>query len=194
MLDKLREFNEKNKTINFFILMIILVGFLVFNFISKNNKKDECELPTSVAENTNIYEYEMKVTKGDEVVILNVRRYGQKMLVDKTEKGIQSSYYIYYSGVYQRDNNQNYLSYAGNNIVENIDNKYFYMEYLDEISLKTEPKITDNTVCYDITSKSMLLCLNEKTDKIELTGTEYKITYEFSKFGEGEDIDVNISE
>lgn len=194
MLKKLREFSEKNKTINFFIIMIILVGFLAFNFITKANKKNECELPTSVTEKAKIYEYEMKVTKGEEVVILNVRRYGQKILVDKTEKGIQSSYYIYYSGVYQKDNNQNYVSYAGNNIVENIDNKLFYLEYLDEISLKSEPKITDNTACYDITSKSMVLCLNEKTGKIELTGTGYKITYEFSKFGEGEDIDVNISE
>jgi len=194
MLDKLREFNEKNKTVNFFILMIILVGFLIFNFVSKINKKDECELPTSVTENTNIYEYEMKITKSEEVIILNVRRYGQKILVDKTEKGLQSSYYIYYSGIYQKDNNQNYVSYAGNQIVENIDNKLFYMEYLDEISLKSEPKVTDDTVCYDITEKSMVLCLNEKTDKIELSGMGYKMTYEFSKFGEGEDIDVNISE
>jgi hypothetical protein len=194
MLKKFREFNEKNKTINFFILMIILVGFLAFNFISNRNKKNECELPTSVTSKEKIYEYEMRITKGEEVVILNVRRYGEKLLVDKTEKGLQSSYYIYYTGVYQKDNNQNYLYYASNNIVDGIDNKLFYMEYLDEISLKSESKITDDNVCYDITNKSMVLCLNQKTSKIELNGTGYKITYEFSSFGEGEDIDVNVSE
>lgn len=194
MFKKLREFNEQNKTINFFILMILLIGVLVFNFISNRNKKDECEMPTKVVGSSTIYDYNMKVYKGEEIVILSVKRYGQKILVEKTEKGILSNYYIYYTGVYQRDNNQNYVSYAGNSIVENIDNKMFYMEYLDEISSDSEEKITDDTVCYDITKKSILLCLNQKTGKIELTGTDYKITYEFSSVGEGEDINVNVSE
>jgi hypothetical protein len=188
MFKKLKEFNEKNKTINFFIVMVILIGMLTVNYITNRNKKNECEMPTKIVDSQNIYEYEMKVYRGEEVIILNVTKYGQKILVEKNEKGLLSNYYIYYSGVYQRDNNQNYLSYAGNSIVENIDNKLFYMEYLDEISINTEPKITDSNVCYDITNKSMLLCLNDDTGKIELTGTNYKITYEFSSIGSGEDI------
>lgn len=194
MLKNIREFSEKNKTINFFILMLVLIGFLVFNYISNKDKKDECIMPTTITSNKTIYEYEMKIYKGEEIVILNVKRYGQKILVDKTEKGIQTSYYLYYSGVYQKDNNQNYVTYSGNSIVENVDNKLFYMEYLDEISLNTEPKITDDTTCYDITNKSILLCLNAETGKVELTGKDYKVTYEFSSIGKGEDINVNVSE
>lgn len=195
MLKKLRELNEQNKTIYFFGLMILLLLFLVFNIVSNREKENECTMPDAAVNSLYIYEYDIKITFEDQVVLLNVKRYGNKFLIEKTELGLLTSYYIYYSDVYKKNNETDmYEIYSDKNFINGIDNKYIYIDYLSEIIKNIDPTIEDDLTCYTKESNSFELCIDSSSNKLILEDGNYNLEYEFSNIGDLEDFTVDISE
>lgn len=195
MFKKIKEFNESNKTIFFFVLCFFLITFFVISFFLNRSKKTECVTPDFKVSSSDIYKSEIRITKPDEVIILSLKRYGGKMLVTKTEKGMEYSYYIYYYNTYQLDTvDSTYKPFINGKIVDGIDNNLLSLDYLEEICANVKSTEEDGSICYDNTELGIKVCANKSDSTLKLTMGDKKIEYTFSSAGEVEDFSVNISE
>lgn len=191
MFKKVKEFNDKNVGLYFFLAVFVLVFSLFINSrFNKNENKDttkECTNAVGTISDSDKYSYEIKINKENEVVILSVKKYAGKILLEKTEKGKSYKYFIYYNDVYVENSDKKYVLTHIDNFVEGIDNKLLYLDYLNEISIKS--KIDEDTSCYIYDSINMCI---EEDNVINLIDGELSITYTIDNIGSTEDFDVLI--
>lgn len=194
MLKKLREFNEKNKTIYFFFILFVILAFLVYKNIFLGGIKKECVAPDFKVSAIEMYEYEMKITKNEETILLNGKRYGNKIYIEKIEKGVTNEYFIDYSNIYIKDISGIYNSYNGNDIVSGIDNKFLYIEYLSSIadSSKIENDKTSN-VCYINEARAINICIDEVSETVKVELKDITIQYKFSNAGKVADFEFDVN-
>ncbi|HOO68182.1 MAG TPA: hypothetical protein PLC53_02305 [Bacilli bacterium] len=189
MIEKIKKFNESNKNVFFFILTLILIGFIIFSRIYTANKTTECITPTYVVDESNNYTYEIKVKKDDEIIILSISKYGNKYHVEKTEKGLLTNYYIYYSDIYEEDSSGNYIIFRDKSFIDGIDNKYIYIEYLNEVFSDIVATEEDLGLCY--ANESFKACINEDDNAIYATLGDIEIDYVSFNVGVAKDFDIN---
>lgn len=193
MFKKIREFNENNTNLYFFVTMFILIGLLFINSLSKDNKDiDNNNTISSIVSSSDIYSYDMKINKPDEVILVSVKRYGNKYLIEKTEKGQVSTYYVYYSDIYEQDSTDKFILFKGNSFVEELDNKLFYMDYIYELSYLGDKVTDDDKTCYDYSKESVNICIDNDNIITLYTGN-IAVTYDIDKEDDIEDFNVNIS-
>lgn len=196
MFKKIREFNDKNTGLYFFLAIFILVFSLAINSrFNKTTDKDtnnkECTNVINTISDSEKYSYEIKINKDDEVVLLSVKKYAGKMLVEKTEKGKQFKYFIHYNDVYTENSDNKYVLTHIDNFIEGIDNKLIYLDYLNEISVKSKVEKTDNKSCYVYNLINMCI---ESDNVIKYVDDKLTITYTIGNIGDIEDFDVVIDD
>ncbi len=181
MFGKIKEFNEKNRNIYFFVAMLVLIGMLFINSLSGNKKtiSNDCTTPSNIISNSYKYSYSIKIQKTDEVILATIKKYGNKMLIEKTEKGKLTNYYLYFSDIYEEDSTGKYIIFRDSYFVDGLDNKFFYIDYINEISSSVTGKTTDGKTCYTSNKEGVYICIDDD-DIITLTKGDITITYEIS--------------
>lgn len=92
--------------------------------------------------------------------------------------------------MYKKDENGIYQLYTGN-VVDGIDNKLLYVEYIDYISTLSKEDETDEKTCYFDNKYAIDICFDASVLEVDTEGV--KLTYEFSKVGEIEDFDIDVN-
>lgn len=190
MFKKLRDFNEKNSTIFFFIALLVIISFLIVNgFKSKNVKDDDkkCNVLFNTKSTMN-YFYDVKIDKNGEIVLLNIKNYGNKYLIRKTENGKETSYFTNYINKYILVDDE-YVLYNGNYIVSGIDDRFLFLGYINDLSLKSEATNKNGEYCY-INNDTSLCAVNNKT--LVLKNEKFTITYDIDVDTIVNDFDVSI--
>lgn len=192
MLDKIKEFNEKNNAIYFFAAIIFLVVALLFNGRSNNTNKDKEDNNDTVIEEkeevSSNYTYDIKINKNEEIVLFTIKVFNNKYLLTKTELGKEQNYYVNYIDIYEQDALGNYILFRGNNFVEGIDNKLLFWDYLEDIIDKST-KIEDTKTCLKNDEYNFTIC--PTSDGYDITSDAYNINYR--KYDVDTTKDFNIS-
>lgn len=192
-MKKDEEFNNKKIAIYFFLSMIVLIVLLFVNSISNKENKEKNDTNKNTCVNligdNDKYQYNVKISKDNEIIILDIKKYGDKYFIDKTEKGIITSYYIYYTKIYVSSGSA-FVKYDGN-ILNGIDDKFLFLSYVDSMSLNSSNKVSDKCIIND--EENYKICvINNNT--LNVLYNDLNITYEVDALGEVKDFDVNIKE
>lgn len=192
-MKKNEEFNNKKIAIYFFLSMIVLIVLLFVNSISNKENKEKNDTNKNTCVNligdNDKYQYNVKISKDNEIIILDIKKYGDKYFIDKTEKGIITSYYIYYTKIYVSSGSA-FVKYDGN-ILNGIDDKFLFLSYVDSMSLNSSNKVSDKCIIND--EENYKICvINNNT--LNVLYNDLNITYEVDALGEVKDFDVNIKE
>lgn len=192
-MKKNEEFNNKKIAIYFFLSMIVLIVLLFVNSISNKENKEKKDTNKNTCVNligdNDKYQYNVKISKDNEIIILDIKKYGDKYFIDKTEKGIITSYYIYYTKIYVSSGSA-FVKYDGN-ILNGIDDKFLFLSYVDSMSLNSSNKVNDKCIIND--EENYKICIiNNNT--LNVLYNDLNITYEVDALGEVKDFDVNIKE
>ena len=192
-MKKNEEFNNKKIAIYFFLSMIVLIVLLFVNSISNKENKEKNDTNKNTCVNligdNDKYQYNVKISKDNEIIILDTKKYGDKYFIDKTEKGIITSYYIYYTKIYVSSGSA-FVKYDGN-ILNGIDDKFLFLSYVDSMSLNSSNKVNDKCIIND--EENYKICIiNNNT--LNVLYNDLNITYEVDALGEVKDFDVNIKE
>ena len=192
-MKKNEEFNNKKIAIYFFLSMIVLIVLLFVNSISNKENKEKNDTNKNTCVNligdNDKYQYNVKISKDNEIIILDIKKYGDKYFIDKTEKGIITSYYIYYTKIYVSSGSA-FVKYDGN-ILNGIDDKFLFLSYVDSMSLNSSNKVSDKCIIND--EENYKICvINNNT--LNVLYNDLNITYEVYALGEVKDFDVNIKE
>lgn len=192
-MKKNEEFNNKKIAIYFFLSMIVLIVLLFVNSISNKENKEKNDTNKNTCINligdNDKYQYNVKISKDNEIIILDIKKYGDKYFIDKTEKGIITSYYIYYTKIYVSSGSA-FVKYDGN-ILNGIDDKFLFLSYVDSMSLNSSNKVSDKCIIND--EENYKICvINNNT--LNVLYNDLNITYEVDALGEVKDFDVNIKE
>lgn len=192
-MKKNEEFNNKKIAIYFFLSMIVLIVLLFVNSISNKENKEKNDTNKNTCVNligdNDKYQYNVKISKDNEIIILDIKKYGDKYFIDKTEKGIITSYYIYYTKIYVSSGSV-FVKYDGN-ILNGIDDKFLFLSYVDSMSLNSSNKVSDKCIIND--EENYKICIiNNNT--LNVLYNDLNITYEVDALGEVKDFDVNIKE
>lgn len=192
-MKKDEEFNNKKIAIYFFLSMIVLIVLLFVNSISNKENKEKNDTNKNTCVNligdNDKYQYNVKISKDNEIIILDIKKYGDKYFIDKTEKGIITSYYIYYTKIYVSSGSA-FVKYDGN-ILNGIDDKFLFLSYVDSMSLNSSNKVNDKCIIND--EENYKICIiNNNT--LNVLYNDLNITYEVDALGEVKDFDVNIKE
>ncbi len=192
-MKKNEEFNNKKIAIYFFLSMIVLIVLLFVNSISNKENKEKNDTNKNTCVNligdNDKYQYNVKISKDNEIIILDIKKYGDKYFIDKTEKGIITSYYIYYTKIYVSSGSA-FVKYDGN-ILNGIDDKFLFLSYVDSMSLNSSNKVSDKCIIND--EENYKICIiNDNT--LNVLYNDLNITYEVDALGEVKDFDVNIKE
>lgn len=192
-MKKNEEFNNKKIAIYFFLSMIVLIVLLFVNSISNKENKEKNDTNKNTCVNligdNDKYQYNVKISKDNEIIILDIKKYGDKYFIDKTEKGIITSYYIYYTKIYVSSGSA-FVKYDGN-ILNGIDDKFLFLSYVDSMSLNSSNKVNDKCIIND--EENYKICIiNNNT--LNVLYNDLNITYEVDALGEVKDFDVNIKE
>lgn len=192
-MKKNEEFNNKKIAIYFFLSMIVLIVLLFVNYISNKENKEKNDTNKNTCVNligdNDKYQYNVKISKDNEIIILDIKKYGDKYFIDKTEKGIITSYYIYYTKIYVSSGSA-FVKYDGN-ILNGIDDKFLFLSYVDSMSLNSSNKVSDKCIIND--EENYKICvINNNT--LNVLYNDLNITYEVDALGEVKDFDVNIKE
>lgn len=192
-MKKNEEFNNKKIAIYFFLSMIVLIVLLFVNSISNKENKEKNDTNKNTCVNligdNDKYQYTVKISKDNEIIILDIKKYGDKYFIGKTEKGIITSYYIYYTKIYVSSGSA-FVKYDGN-ILNGIDDKFLFLSYVDSMSLNSSNKVSDKCIIND--EENYKICvINNNT--LNVLYNDLNITYEVDALGEVKDFDVNIKE
>lgn len=192
-MKKNEEFSNKKIAIYFFLSMIVLIVLLFVNSISNKENKEKNDTNKNTCVNligdNDKYQYNVKISKDNEIIILDIKKYGDKYFIDKTEKGIITSYYIYYTKIYVSSGSA-FVKYDGN-ILNGIDDKFLFLSYVDSMSLNSSNKVSDKCIIND--EENYKICIiNNNT--LNVLYNDLNITYEVDALGEVKDFDVNIKE
>ena len=174
-MKKNEEFNNKKIAIYFFLSMIVLIVLLFVNSISNKENKEKNDTNKNTCVNligdNDKYQYNVKISKDNEIIILDIKKYGDKYFIEKTEKGA-------------------FVKYDGN-ILNGIDDKFLFLSYVDSMSLNSSNKVSDKCIIND--EENYKICIiNNNT--LNVLYNDLNITYEVDALGEVKDFDVNIKE
>ena len=194
MFKKIKDIGDNNSAIITIIAIVILVIFLFVNSLGNRgntSNKNECIAPTTVTDSKTSYEYNVKIIKNNETILLNIKKYKSKFLIEKTEKGMSYNYYLYYYDIYEKNSNNEYVLYNGDSFLDGIDNKLYFIDYLGELSSDGEINKTDNEVCYTV-DKAEKICI-ASDNLITYDKDDIHIEYDVYKTENVNDFDINIS-
>ena len=191
MVKKLREFDRNYSSVFFCIALLIIILFLAYISTFNRSKNVVCEIPNDVLSSYQNYSYDIEYVKDNRVIDLHIKKYGYKYLIEKTENSVRSTYYIYYTDIYEMNENGKYVKYRSDNIVNGLDNKFLFIDYINEVSLSSSVSVNDNKTCYNNRKSGVYMCLN--TDgTILLENDDYKVTYSIKEKGTITDFEVEI--
>jgi len=192
MFKKLNDFDKKYSTLFFCISLLIIIIFLAYFSVSNKDKQNICVVPNKLVNNYNNYSYDVKYTNNDKNIELSIKRYDKKYLIEKNEDGIKNTYYIYYTDILEKASNGEYIRFRKNNIIEDLDNKFLLLDYINDISLESSVTEEDELTCYINRKKEISMCVN-LDDSITLKGNDYNITYEVKEAGTVKDFNVDVN-
>ena len=102
MFKKVKDFDSKYSSILFFVSIFIIIIFLASFNISNKEKEKTCTIPNEVVNNYTNYSYNVTYITGEKNVELYIKRYNSKYLIEKKEENIKSTYYLYYTDVFEK--------------------------------------------------------------------------------------------
>lgn len=189
MLGKIKEFNKEFSNTFFLISLLFIIIFLIYIRISSGNVEKQCIMPNDVTKNYKRYSYNIKYEYGDEKIELYIKRYNNKYLIEKNYNESKNVFYIEYTDLLIKSN-EKYIKY-NMNIIDDMDNKYIMLDYLNELS-ENSTLINKNEIdCYVNSKENVTICIN--LDKsIELTKNDHKLTYVVNTTDEISDFNVMI--
>lgn len=193
MLNKIKNIGENNSTGITLVAIVILIIFLFASSLGNrgnSSKQKECVAPNAVTNSKTSYEYNVKILKNKETIILNIKKYKGKLLIEKTEKGLSSSYYLYYYNTYMKNEKNEYFLYNGDSFIEGIDNKLLFIDYLAELSEKGDILESDTKVCY-VVDKLEKVCIYTD-NSITYDKDDIHIEYDVYKTDNVSDFEVNV--
>ncbi len=188
MFKKLKDFNEKNTALYFFVAVFILVFVLFINSLSNRKTSDKGNNNSFTINDSLKYAYDIKIKKNNEIILLNIKRYGNKYLLTKTEMGIESKYYIYYTDIYQNYVNEDYIIY-NDEIIEDVDNKLYFVDYIKELVEGIESFNDNSKTCY-LKDNTIKICAIDNMN-ITYENEDLFISYEI-KNDVVDDFNINI--
>jgi len=99
---------------------------------------------------------------------------------------------VYYTDIYEKASNNEYIKFRKENIVDNLDNKYLFLDYINDISLKSSIKDDNELTCYINRKLELSMCIN-LDESISVEGNAFELIYEINSVGEVEDFSVDIN-
>lgn len=178
MLKKFDMFNQDYSKVAIALIFIILIVILVFN--NRNNKNQvTCPEPSKVIKDHINYKYDINIDFNNEKSKVSVVKYDNKYLITYDE----TKYYMYYSDFYKEEQGM-YVKF-NDMIIPGLDNKYLFINYIDDLSYKS--KVKDKCFVKDDLS---ICVVNDNT--INVTSSNLVLNYEISDVGTVEDFDVKI--
>lgn len=193
MVSKIREFNKTYSTLFFCISLLIIIIFLAYFSVSNRNTSKICTIPNKLVNNYTNYSYDITYIKDDKKIDLYVKRFESKYLIEKVEDGLKSTYYIYYTDIFEKASNGEYIRFRKDNIVDGLDNKMLLLDYVNDISLESSVRTENELTCYYNRKMELLMCIN-LDDSISIEANDYKIEYKIKEVAGVRDfkIDVNL--
>lgn len=191
MLKKFNEFDSKYSTLFFFFSLFFILLCLVFLNIANRSNSKECSVPSDLVDDSKRYIYNITIDNNGKNTKLYIKRYGFKYLIEKEENEVKSTYYIYYTDIYEKASTGEYIKFRSDNIVDEIDNKLLFIDYINEISLESKVSQEDGITCYNNRAMGISMCVN-LDDSITLKEDDLTITYEIKKIGMVDDFDIEI--
>lgn len=190
MFKRINEFDKKYSSMFFAISLIIIIIFLFYFSISNRTTTKECTIPNKLVNNTTNYTYEITYIKDNKIINLYVKRYNEKYLIEKVDDNIRSMYYIYYTDILEKASDGNYIKHRNDYILDEVDNKFLLLDYINAVSLDSSITNEEDLTCYTNRKLNIHMCINidesisVKTNNFELI---YKIT------GKGNVSDFNVT-
>lgn len=178
-------------SIFFLISLVIIIAFLAYFSIINNKSVKECTIPNKIIDNFSNYSYNISVKSENVKVDLYVKRYNKKYLIEKTENGEKTLYFIHYSNVYEKASNGKYIKHRKESIIDGIDNNLLILDYINDISLNSSVKTEEELTCYNNRKLDMTICIN-LDGSINLKKSNYTINYDVKDIGEIKDFNVDI--
>lgn len=177
MLDWIRNFNKNYSNIVFLVIMIFILISLVFVSITNRNKPKECIMPTKVVGESLAYSYSIKVASNNEdVAKIYVKRYDSKYLFEVNKDDTKNTYYLHYSDFLKRNSNGKYSIFVPNEIIKDINNKYYILDYINSLSMNSDVITKNERTCYVNSNENILICIN-LDNSIEIEKNGYTLTY-----------------
>ena len=191
MIKKLREFDKNYSSVFFCIALLIIIIFLAYISTFNKSKNTVCEIPNDILSSYQNYSYDIEYVKDNRVIDIHIKKYGYKYLIEKTENSIRSTYYIYYTDVYEMNDSGKYVKYRSDNIVNGLDNKFLFIDYINEVSLSSAVNVDDNKTCYNNRKLGIYMCLNSD-GTILLKSNDSNVSYSIKEKGTITDFNVEI--
>ena len=192
MFKKLKEFDAKYSTVFFCISLLIIIVFLAYFSVSYRDKENSCVIPNDIVNNYTNYSYKITYSKDDNNLIFYVKRYDSKYLIELHIDEEIRTYYMYYTDIYEKASNGEYIRFRNDYIVEDFDNKLLFLDYINDISLKSNITTDDELTCYINRKSEISMCIN-LDDSITLKAKDYTLLYEIDGKGNVNEFNVNIN-
>lgn len=190
MFKKLKEFNNNYANLFFMIALIFIIVFLGYIAFTNRTKKTVCVTPSKILNNYENYAYNIKYTDEDEGATIYIKRYGSKYLLEVNKDENKTNYYIEYTDFLKKEYDDIYYRYNNNYIIDGVDNKYLFLDYINEISLDSTIVTKNERTCYVNRKNNVSMCIN--LDKsIELSKDNFKLLYTITDLGGVDDFKVS---
>lgn len=178
MLKNLNIFNADYSKVAIALLFIILIIILLFN--NKDTKNEvSCVEPSKVVKNYTNYKYDISIDFNNEKYNVNVIKYDNKYLITKDN----IKYYIYYTDFYKQENG--IYTKFNDMIIPGLDNKYLFINYIDDISYNT--KVKDK--CFS--NEVLNICVVDD-NTINVVNNNFILNYVISDVGTVNDFNIKI--
>lgn len=177
MLDKVRNFNKDYSNIIFLFIMIFILISLIYVSYNNRNKPKECVMPAKVISSASAYSYKIKITSNDtEIAKISVKKYDSKYLIEVDKDDNKDTYYLNYSSFLKKQSNGRYAIFVPNELISGIDNKYYILDYINDLSLNSDIVKKEDRNCYINRKENISMCVNVDSS-IELITNTYSLTY-----------------
>ena len=187
MIKKIKEFNSNNYQIYLFISLIFILIVLSFNSFNKKESVKTCLIPSQNLSYDENFSYNIEIDEN--AINAKVKKYNNKYLIEIINGDITETYYVYYTDFYKKNDDNTYSKYDGSNIIGSLDNKYLFLDYLNDLSYGKKAYSNSNGYCYNI--KNFKLCLNDdKTVNLEVN--DMKVKYYVTETGSNTDFEIEI--
>lgn len=190
MFKKINELDDKYSSKFFGISLIVILAFLFYFAISNRTITKECTIPNKLVNNTTNYSYEITYIKDNKIINLYVKRYNEKYLIEKVDDDIRSMYYIYYTDILEKASNGNYIKYRNDYILDEVDNKFLLLDYINAVSLDSSITNEEDLTCYTNRKLNIHMCINID-ESISVKMNDYELIYKIT--GKGNVSDFNVS-
>lgn len=190
MFKKINELDDKYSSKFFGISLIVILAFLFYFAISNRTITKECTIPNKLVNNTTNYSYEITYIKDSKIINLYVKRYNEKYLIEKVDDDIRSMYYIYYTDILEKASDGNYIKYRNDYILDEVDNKFLLLDYINAVSLDSSITNEEDLTCYTNRKLNIHMCINID-ESISVKMNDYELIYKIT--GKGNVSEFNVS-